>query len=153
MGWEGDETTIEAYDGQKKSFSDGSNHFIAQKGKGASHMYAGCVGGFVAFLTLTKGGADAWLCTWGQMLINMQRAKDGFTLDSVPIIYHLITTLDDQGLPKLIAGKAHRASFLRGLEIGKNKGGYWDSLLQAQCSGGVCMIRDIKYPWVLHFEK
>ena len=68
-------------------------------------------------------------------------------------LYSLCTELDADGLPVLVNGKASRAPFLRELEIGKNKEGYWNAKLQAECSAEMCLIRNLLYPWVQHFEK
>ena len=64
-----------------------------------------------------------------------------------------MTKLDSEGLPVLDKGKAVRTPFLRELEIGKNKEGYWNTALQGECSEEMAIIRNIKFPWVMHYEK
>ena len=155
MEWQADETCIECYDGQKKCFTDGNNHFIAPKGKGASHMYAGCVSEFCdPFCILTQKDVDRhkkWC-----IMVNERRMERGLPMLSWRPIDHLVTKLDSQGLPVLDKGKSVRTPFLRELEIGKNKEGYWNTALQGEsreCSEEMAIIRNIKFPWVMHYEK
>ena len=49
--------------------------------------------------------------------------------------------------PTLDALQLVRTPFLRELEIGKNKEGYWNTASQGECSEETAIIRSIKFPW------
>ena len=118
-------------------------------------MYAGCVSEFGDhFCILTQKDADMhkkWC-----ILVNERQMERGLPMLSWRPIDHLVTKLDSQGLPVLDKGKAVRTPFLRELEIGKNKEGYWNTALQGEsreCSEEMAIIRNIKFPWVMHYGK
>ena len=114
MEWQADETCTECYDGQKKCFTDGNNHFTAPNGKCASHMYAGGVSEFGdPFWILYQSDVDRykkWCIT-----VNERRLEQGFPMLAFRPNDHLVTKLDDQVLPVLEEGKAVRTrDFPRG---------------------------------------